>query len=99
MPLYGINFTKMMKRHYCFINPLLFDTYVCYNVIQGGDSMGTTNLNVRVDEDVKKNVEAVLDELGLNMSTAVNMFLRAVIREDGIPFTVSLKKTENEMPD
>lgn len=56
--------------------------------------MGTTNLNVRVDEEVKKNVEQVLDELGLNMSTAVNMFLRAVIREDGIPFKVSLKKSE-----
>ena len=55
-----------------------------------------TNLNVRVDEDVKKNVEVVLDELGLNMSTAVNMFLRAVIRENGIPFKVSLKKPDEE---
>ncbi len=58
--------------------------------------MASTNLNVRVDEDVKKNVEVVLDELGLNMSTAVNMFLRAVIREDGIPFKVYRKKPEEE---
>ena len=58
--------------------------------------MATTNLNVRVDEDVKKNVDTVLDELGLNMSTAVNMFLRAVIREEGLPFTVSLKKTDSD---
>ena len=58
--------------------------------------MASTNLNVRVDADVKKSAETVLDELGLNMSTAVNMFLRAVIREEGIPFKMSLKKPEEE---
>ncbi len=64
--------------------------------MRGDFFMASTNLNVRVDEDVKKNVEVVLDELGLNMSTAVNMFLRAVIRENGIPFKVSLKKPDEE---
>ena len=58
--------------------------------------MASTNLNVRVDENVKKSAETVLHELGLNMSTAVNMFLRAVIREEGIPFKMSLKKPEEE---
>ena len=58
--------------------------------------MASTNLNVRVDENVKKSAETVLDELGLNMSTAVNMFLRAVSREEGIPFKMSLKKPEEE---
>lgn len=77
---------------------MIFRFAVCYNVpVRGVIFMASTNLNVRVDEDVKKNVEVVLDELGLNMSTAVNMFLRAVIREDGIPFRVSLKKPEEEM--
>ena len=58
--------------------------------------MASTNLNVRVDADVKKSAETVLDELGMNMSTAVNIFLRAVIREEGIPFKVSLKKPEED---
>ena len=58
--------------------------------------MASTNLNVRVDADVKKSAETVLDDLGMNMSTAVNMFLRAVIREEGIPFKVSLKKPEED---
>ena len=58
--------------------------------------MASTNLNVRVDENVKKSAETVLEELGMNMSTAVNMFLRAVIREEGIPFKMSLKKPEEE---
>ena len=58
--------------------------------------MASTNLNGRVDADVKKSAETVLDELGMNMSTAVNMFLRAVIREEGIPFKVSLKKPEED---
>ena len=34
--------------------------------------------------------EAIFADLGLNMTTAVNMFLRAVIREDGIPFALKL---------
>ena len=36
---------------------------------------------------------AILDELGLSMSTAMNMFLRAVIREGGMPFEMKVNKT------
>ena len=46
----------------------------------------TTNLNIRTDKDVKERAEAIFSELGLNMTSAVNMFLRTTIRENGIPF-------------
>ena len=57
--------------------------------------MDTTNLNIRTEKDVKEQAEHIFSELGLNMTTAVNMFLRIVIRENGIPFPLKLD-TPNE---
>jgi DNA-damage-inducible protein J len=50
----------------------------------------TTNLNIRTDRDVKDQAEQIFSELGLTMTTAVNLFLRTVIREHGIPFALKL---------
>lgn len=50
----------------------------------------TTNLNIRTDKDVKDQAERIFDALGLNMTTAVNIFLRTAIRENGIPFPLKL---------
>ena len=52
--------------------------------------MSTTNLNIRTDKDVKEKAEKILNELGLNMTSAVNIFLRTAIRERGIPFELKL---------
>lgn len=52
--------------------------------------MATTNLNIRIDKNIKDQAEEIFNELGLNMTTAVNMFLRTVIREQGIPFELKL---------
>lgn len=41
---------------------------------------------IRIDPEVKREATAILDELGLSMSTAVNAFLRALVREGGMPF-------------
>ena len=48
------------------------------------------NLNIRTDAEVKAKAEKVFDALGLNMSTAVNIFLRQAIRQGGLPFEVKL---------
>ena len=48
----------------------------------------TTQMNVRIDEAVKQQAEELLQGLGLSMSTAINLFARAVIREQGLPFEV-----------
>jgi DNA-damage-inducible protein J len=47
--------------------------------------MSATNLNIRTDKDVKEQAEQIFAELGLNMTTAINLFLRAAIRKHGIP--------------
>ena len=45
-----------------------------------------TQMNIRIDESVKARAETLFDDLGLNMTTAVNMFIKAAIRNNGIPF-------------
>ena len=52
--------------------------------------MASTNLNIRTDTDIKESAEKIFAELGLNMSSAVNIFLRQTIRENGIPFRLKL---------
>lgn len=52
--------------------------------------MSTTNLNIRTDKVIKEQAEQIFEELGLNMTTAINMFLRTTIREHGIPFSLKL---------
>ena len=52
--------------------------------------MAQTNINIRMDEELKKNFDEICTELGLNMTTAFNVFARAVVRKHGIPFEVSL---------
>ena len=52
--------------------------------------MSTTNLNIRTDKDVKEQAEQLFAELGLNMTTAINLFLRTAIRKHGIPFDLYL---------
>ena len=43
--------------------------------------METLNLSVRVDANDKKNFEQFCDNVGMNVSTAINMFIKAVLRE------------------
>ena len=50
--------------------------------------MATTNINVRVDSELKQSAEALFDDLGLNMSSAITMFLKSAVNHDGIPFEV-----------
>ena len=57
--------------------------------------MAITNINVRIDSEIKAQAQDVLASLGLDMTTAINIFLRQAIRQHGIPFyitTEALKK-------
>lgn len=51
--------------------------------------MKNVNVTLRVDEDLKKQAEALFCELGLNLTTAFNIFLRQSVREQQIPFRVT----------
>ncbi len=54
--------------------------------------MAQTTLSVRMDEKVKKQFDEFCNEVGLNASVAVNMFAKAVLREQRIPFEISAEK-------
>lgn len=49
----------------------------------------TVNFTVRVDADIKEEAEELFKDLGLNLTSAVNIFLRECVRRNGIPFEVS----------
>ena len=50
--------------------------------------MPDTTVTIRVDEDIKRRFEEFCIDVGLNMSVAVNMFIRASLRERKIPFQI-----------
>ena len=53
--------------------------------------MATTSMNIRIDSDLKKNMEAIFSELGLTTSAAFTIFAKAVVRNEGIPLELTLR--------
>jgi len=56
----------------------------------------TTNISIRMDNDVKAKADALFGELGMNITTAFNIFVRQSLREGKIPFEISLNQPNNE---
>lgn len=54
----------------------------------------TSTIRVSVPTNVKNEANDILNKLGLNMSTAINLFLKKVIFERGIPFDINKPKSE-----
>ena len=52
--------------------------------------MAHTNINIRMDEDLKRSMESLCQELGMNLTTAVTVFFFFFVREHGLPFKVSV---------
>ena len=51
--------------------------------------MATTNINIRTDSELKAKSQSVLRDLGLDMSTAINVFLNQVVYRQAIPFEIA----------
>lgn len=51
--------------------------------------MAQTTINVRMDEELKKQFENFCNDTGLNISTAINIFIKTVVRENQIPFKIT----------
>ncbi|MBQ6668605.1 MAG: type II toxin-antitoxin system RelB/DinJ family antitoxin [Deltaproteobacteria bacterium] len=50
--------------------------------------MSTSSINIRLDTDLKREAEDLFSVLGLNMTSAISMFLRQAVRDQAIPFRV-----------
>ena len=57
---------------------------------------GYTNVSIRMDADLKAQADALFGELGMNMSTAFNIFVRQAVREGRIPFDISLNQPNRD---
>jgi len=54
------------------------------------------SMAIRIDDELKRQAEETLDEIGLNMTTYVISSLKALVREQGVPFELATKKRTNE---
>lgn len=59
----------------------------------------TTNISIRMDADLKAQADAFFAELGMNLSTAFNIFVRQSLREGRIPFEIALNQPNSETID
>ena len=58
--------------------------------------MATKTVTIRVDEDTKRKAEAVLEDIGLNMTILLNACLKAVVREKRVPFALVSSEYETK---
>lgn len=59
-------------------------------------SEASTNLTIRMDSALKKEADALFSDLGMNLSTAFNVFVRQAIRVQGLPFEVTREVPNRE---
>lgn len=58
--------------------------------------MSTTSMNIRMDSALKRQAQELFAALGMDMTTAVNIFLRQSIQRQGLPFEVTLNRMNSE---
>lgn len=59
--------------------------------------MGTSRLSVRIDEELKKQSQQDFDDLGLDLTSGITLYLKQVVREQGLPFTPKLEPFESRL--
>ena len=55
--------------------------------------MSTARISVNVDGEVKQNAQRILSEIGMDMTTAIDLLLRTIVREERIPFDLRTQKS------
>ena len=59
--------------------------------------MSKTSMSIRLDSEVKEQAQQVFNSLGMDMTTAINIFLRQAIQYQGLPFDVRLDENKKLM--
>ena len=57
--------------------------------------MSSINMSIRTDSELKAQAEMVLSQLGMNMTGAINMFLRQIVRDRAVPLSLSLSSEQS----
>ena len=58
--------------------------------------LSTARISVNVDGQIKKDAQRILSEIGMDMTTAIDLLLRTIVREERIPFELRTKKSRQE---
>ena len=61
--------------------------------------MTTANINVRTDANVKAQAQKIFESIGLDLSTAVNLFLKQTVRVNNLPFTIGAVSVRQDEQD
>ncbi len=80
---------------YYIILTIAYNDFIIY--LEKRDVMEQSTLSVRVDSNDKKCFELFCSNTGMNVSTAINMFIKAVLREQKLPFEVKTSTFDNEI--
>ena len=59
--------------------------------------MSKSSVTIRMDSDLKRDAEKLFQQLGLNMTTAFNIFASQAVREQGIPFNITMQPNEETL--
>lgn len=70
---------------------------MCYNIVEVIIMKKDAYINVRVDKKTKSDVDEILIDIGINMSTAIDIYLNQILLNQGLPFEV--KKPKKDMTD
>lgn len=66
-------------------------------IITQGVTMANTLMQIRVDENLKKEADKLFADLGLDTTTAVRIFLKTCLKKNGLPFRVQRQKSVKEL--
>ena len=58
--------------------------------------MSTARISVNVNEEIKKDAQRILSEIGMDLTTAIELLLRTIVREERIPFDLRTEKSYRE---
>ena len=58
--------------------------------------MASTNINIRIDSELKENAEALFSDLGLSMTAAITVFFKICVNSNGIPFELRRNNPDKE---
>ena len=82
-----------------FVQCIEFFVQIAYNISEKESDImaksNTSNISIRMDSNLKAAAEELYEELGMNLSTAFNIFVRQSLRERGIPFKIT-EGTQNK---
>ena len=59
--------------------------------------MSTVNTSVKIDAETKKEAQKLFKDLGMSLSTAINIFLKQAVKEQGLPFYIGNSKMKREL--